>query len=181
MEHDDLDVDMAHLEINERKRNFTGVFKCKLTEDNSAHPSPESNDNVTQLRRSNRKKICSQETDKRRVLTKPKKLLNNSSSTDEINNYYLDKRVKRLPPSLETIFEEPKGNTFMSTRKFKRCINFNNLTLPSRSKLKVKKRSMKAQKVSVIKRLNKNVALELLKEKLSAIEEDEEVILKETK
>ncbi|XP_018566361.1 uncharacterized protein LOC108907252 [Anoplophora glabripennis] len=175
MEHNDLDVDMAQLEINEKKRNFTGVFKYKLTEDNSPISSPESNETITQPRRSGRKKIRSQETEKRRVLTKPKKLLSNNSNTNEINNYYLDKRVKRLPPSLETIFEEPKGNSFMSTRKFKRCIQFSSQVAPCRNKLKVKKRSMKAQKVSIIKRLNKNVALELLKEKLSAIEEDEEI------
>lgn len=181
MEHNDLDVDMAQLEINEKKRNLTGVFKYKLTEDNSPLSSPESSETMTQLRRSSRKKICPQETEKRRVLTKPKKILNGSSTADEISNYYLDKRVKRLPPSLETIFEEPKGNNFMSTRKFKRCIQFSSQTAPSRNKLKVKKRSMKAQKVSVIKRLNKNVALELLKEKLLAIESDEEVILKESK
>ncbi|KAJ8926527.1 hypothetical protein NQ314_021129 [Rhamnusium bicolor] len=128
----DLDVDMAQLEINEKKRVSTGVFKYKL---NANQPtSPELDDVVTPPRRSTRKKIRPLETEKRRVLTKPRKFLDNAN---EINNYYLDKRVKRLPPSLETIFEEPKGDSFMSSRKFKRCIQFSSHL--AMNKVKVKK------------------------------------------
>ncbi|KAJ8916106.1 hypothetical protein NQ315_004473 [Exocentrus adspersus] len=153
MEQNELDVDMAQLEINEKKRISTGLLKHKVDKNNLPVSSADLPENEVPLRRSCRKKICNQVIEKRRVLMKPRKLSDVNVSMDEIYNYYLDKRVKRLTPSLETIFEEPKGNTFMSTRKFKRTINF------------------------------ANHALRVLQEKLSAIEDDdeEEIILEEEK
>ncbi|KAK5647274.1 hypothetical protein RI129_002166 [Pyrocoelia pectoralis] len=45
-----------------------------------------------------------------------------------VEQYYCDKKVKRLPSTLETIFEEPKQQNneeqFIGTRKYKRALHF---------------------------------------------------------
>lgn len=172
MESDNLESNMSYLNITGLKRASSCAFQQDYIDQVSPEPNSEETDENNHLRRSHRKRIKPLEAENRRVLTKPKKLEINANSKDTVN-YYLDKRIKRLPPTLETIFEEPKSDSLMSTRKFKRCINFSDDGL-CKDKLKVKKRSMKAKKVSSIKRLRKKVSMELLMKKLSNIEESEQ-------
>lgn len=66
--------------------------------------------------------------------------------TDDLNNikqYYLNKSVKKRS-NLETIFEVPKKNSYMTVRKFKRFINFDEFNKTSR----VKRRQFKAIKIN---------------------------------
>ena len=64
---------------------------------------------------------------------------------DNIEKYYQDKTVKRLPSTLETIYEEPKNGKIMSKSKFKRVVNFDVDTISDRSK--IRKRKLKAKKI----------------------------------
>ncbi|KAG5877632.1 hypothetical protein JTB14_030030 [Gonioctena quinquepunctata] len=164
-----LDIYISQLEIKdgERKRKVSGV------------PQQESNNeqikNAENPRRSGRKRIRPAESVNRRVLSKPKKRMDDCNAKD-IVNYYLDKKVKRLSPSLETIFEEPNSETIMSTRKFKRCINFPNSVCFLKNKFKIKKRAMKAKKV--LSRPKIKMTMEMLFKKLSGIEENGPSVLK---
>lgn len=95
---------------------------------------------------------------------------------NEIESIYLSKRVKRLPSTLETIFEEPKEGSknvlFMSTRKFKRVLNFDGILNGNKDNMKTRKRRLKAKKLkSSMSFLNrKKLSLEILKEKLGVID-----------
>lgn len=100
----------------------------------------------------------------------PKKL-NPRSSAKDIEKYYLDKKVKRVHPSLETIFEEPGDDTMMSNRKFKRFINFS--VTCSKNNPKIKKRKLKAKGVSAKTRNGKKVTLKMLMDKLAELDNDE--------
>ncbi|KAJ3643016.1 hypothetical protein Zmor_025756 [Zophobas morio] len=95
------------------------------------------------------------------------------SSEKAIKNYYLDKKVKRTNPSLETIFEEPQvvnnEEVVMSSRKFKRVINFSAVPLVKNS-AKIKKRKVKAKSLKN-KVKHKKVTLKGLMDKLSEIDE----------
>lgn len=139
-------------------------------------PSPDCEDNDgIENRMSLRKKV--------------RPLANNSVKTPKapknpdnvIIKYYTSKKVKRTPSTLETIFEEPKehqGNLLlMGQKKVKRTLDFK----PNTNKAKCHKRQMKAKSrlssssaiISCIKRLriSKTVSLEMLKEKLQAVED----------
>nr|XP_008198460.1 PREDICTED: proline-rich protein 14 isoform X2 [Tribolium castaneum]XP_008198461.1 PREDICTED: proline-rich protein 14 isoform X2 [Tribolium castaneum] len=136
-------------------------------------PLEENEDSVPEapvLRRSGRKRIRTSVPEPVRVLNKPVKLTERSSPKD-IENYYLDKRVKRLNPSLETIFEEPQivnnEAVVMSTRKFKRSINFNEVA--AKNSAKVKKRQRKAK--SRTKKTHKKIPLEFVMQKLQELDE----------
>ncbi|CAG9864105.1 unnamed protein product [Phyllotreta striolata] len=92
-----LDVDMSHLEISETE---------VAVEDEAQ--------NTATLRRSGRRKSATEEPpEKKRVLQKPKKLSTNKEHK-QIVNYYLDRKIKRTSSCLETIFEMPKGDTYMT-------------------------------------------------------------------
>lgn len=95
-----------------------------------------------------------------------------NSSVKEIKNYYLDKKVKLSSPALETIFEEPKKNMIMSSRKLKRFIHFGEVITEKPDKNKVKKRSMKAKKIikGGFKKINKKLGLDMLMNKLKDLE-----------
>lgn len=160
-----LDVEMASLQINERKRSFG----CSVEED--ANDDDKEQTGVV-LRRSLRKRIRSTESDKRRVLIKPKRF--ETGSVSDITSCYLNRKVKRAPSTLETIFEEPKqaktGSLLMSGKKFKRLIEFN--AAPSVNEKKVKKRQMKAKKVYPNKRLRKKCfTKEFLLQKLAELDD----------
>ncbi|CAG9821691.1 unnamed protein product [Phaedon cochleariae] len=162
-----LDVDMAQLEIKDgaKKRTSSSISENDERPDENASKSEIPLEGT--VRRSGRKRIRPVEFDKRRVLSKPKKLLDDLNSK-QIVNYYLDKTVKRTPPTLETIFEEPNPKTVMSTRKFRRLISFPS-DVASKNRLKVKKRVMKAKLVSSSPR--KKMSMETLLQKLSSIDE----------
>lgn len=89
---------------------------------------------------------------------------------EDIKKYYLCKKVKKHPPSLETIFEEPKDQhnvkLLMSNRRYRRFCDFSDVH-------KTKKRLMKVKKHSVGKNLKKQkVNLNVLKKKLQEIDEE---------
>lgn len=59
---------------------------------------------------------------------------------NKIKRYYLNKTVKKRHSNLETIYEIPKKNNYMTIRKYKRFINFEEFN----KKTKVEKRQLKA-------------------------------------
>lgn len=154
-----LDVDMSFLELDEKGLNETQSETVLETS---------SSDNSNNLRRSKRKRFRPAVCDKRRITLKPSKIIDGNYK--ETINYYLDKRVKKLPSTLETIFEEPKSGVIMSNRRLKRFINFYESPLNSKDKVKIKKRSMKAKKVHPMKKFKK-VSMDLLMQKLMNIEQ----------
>jgi len=163
----EVDIDLSALEIQDRKRNHNELDSpTNSLELGSKESEP--------LRRSGRKKVRPLEIqEKRRVLTRPRKL-NINSTMKEIENYYLDKKVKVSSPALETIFEEPKKDILMGTRRLRRCINFGDVANEKPDKAKVKKRSMKAKKISTFKKMGKKIGLEFLMTKLKKLETDEQ-------
>lgn len=67
---------------------------------------------------------------------------------DKVQKYYLCSRVTRLPPKLETIFEEPKKGRqetlYMSSRKYRRVISFDDCDAAA-MKEKLRKRQVKVK------------------------------------
>lgn len=165
----DLDVEMASLELNERKRRFSAV---KETPESQVEEQSDATESKT-LRRSTRKRIRPIDVQNRRVYTKPKKF--NANSMD-IVAYYLNRKVKLVNTCLETIFEEPKTDEdVMSGRKLRRMINF---STNSGEKSKTKKRSMKAKKVCAAKykkNKNKKVTKESFLQRMKVLEQMEEI------
>ncbi|XP_066258292.1 uncharacterized protein [Euwallacea similis] len=106
------------------------------------------------------------------VVTRSKKW--NISSLKDIENYYLDKKVKLNSLALETIFEDPQNNNTMSTKKLKRSIQFSAFVGQKVEKSKVKKRSRKAKKLEFVgfKKLPKKVGLNLLMSKLQELDNE---------
>ncbi|KAK4885961.1 hypothetical protein RN001_002232 [Aquatica leii] len=100
------------------------------------------------------------------------KKLNNRNNVEK---YYLNKKVKRMPSTLETIFEEPKQHNneklFLSSRKLKRVLSFNEDIVQS-NKLKSKKRLNKAKKLPSSKKFinRKKLSMETLMNKLTSLE-----------
>lgn len=118
-------------------------------------------------RRSLRRRSMSVPTENRRVKQKPTK------KVTKLESIYLCRSVKRLPPNLETIFEEPKIDKnseilYIGLRKQKRIISFENCSTLNRNK--VKKRQMKAKKVSKSFMKRKRASMETLIEKLKYVE-----------
>lgn len=156
---DILEDKMECLDINEGEQNSSP--SCSK----ESFPQDEEVPTKRVLRRRSLP-ISSMPTENRRVLTKPKK---KDSTANKLESIYLCKQVKRLPPNLETIFEEPKLTKsnkvlYLGLRKQKRVISFND----SSNKGKVKKRQMKAKKVlgksfNVKKRGSMEALLEKLK------------------
>lgn len=165
----ELDVEMASLELNEKKRRISAVIGTSSGEGEADGQT----DGKTVLRRSSRKRICPTDVEKRRVYTKPKKY-DGVTNRNEITGYYLNKKVKLVHTSLETIFEEPKNTrNIMSGRKFRRVISF---PVSGGEKIKTKKRSMKAKKMiggtksRKVKKITKELFLQKMKE-LDLVEE----------
>lgn len=159
-----LDVDISSLELDEKGLNDTTIIptECEcISEVNEAESS-------NTLRRSKRKRFRPINCENRRSTIKPKKIIDGSYK-DTIN-YYLDKSIKKLPSTLETIFEEPKGDVLMSTRRLKRYISFSEPQIYNKDKLKVKKRVLKAKKIHPFKKLKK-VSMDLLMKKLLNMDE----------
>lgn len=97
-----------------------------------------------------------------------------------IEEHYLSKEVKRLPSSLETIYEEPKSLNnelqYMSSKKFKRILNCDEENSHMYKNKRSKKRLMKAKKITAAKRIisRKRISMEVLLRKLETVEEDTE-------
>lgn len=79
-----------------------------------------------------------------------KRKYNDMMSDDDARAYYLDKSVKESPHTLETIYEEDEkiaidsnSEPHMSTKRFKRMINFHRKSNDG----KQKKRRLKIKKV----------------------------------
>lgn len=96
-----------------------------------------------------------------------------------VEQYYCNKKVKRLPSTLETIFEEPKQQNneeqFIGTRKYKRALHFHQDAAMG-SKLKLRKRILKAKKLPSSKKFlnRKKIPLATVIQKLSGVEFDNE-------
>lgn len=163
-----LDIEMAYLDLDEKKRNLNESQFQNTIETSTAHTNDE---HSTSLRRSRRKIIHPLNTENRRSVTKPRKLIDGSYK--ETVSYYLDKRVKRLPSTLETIFEDPQCGVIMSGRKLKRCISFQDVGTLTKDKNKIKKRSMKVKKIQPVKSLKKLASMDLLIQKLQGIDKTE--------
>lgn len=191
--------DFMDLKSNNPRRRYSGLFAPVLHEEESSpsevmeisEETENSEENVDEplvnveesgnvetpevggavVRRSSRRIIRAALPEPPRIPNKPMKLTANSSLKD-IENYYLDKKVKRLNSSLETIFEVPQvvdnNEVVMSSRKFKRTINFN--TVVAKNSTKVKKRKTKAKNVRG-KKKEKKIPLEYVMQKIDEIEE----------
>ncbi|CAH1112299.1 unnamed protein product [Psylliodes chrysocephalus] len=156
-----LDVDISQLEIGETQ---TEILKSKEEKDVKSAAESEI------VRRSSRKKILPIQTEKKRVISKPKRLSSNGTIDANVINYYLDKKIKRFSSSLETIFEQPKSDEpnsnqdlYMSRRKFVRTLPAKDIKLPKNKK--IKKRNMKVKKINK----RKNLPMEMLLKKLASI------------
>lgn len=168
MEEEDIDLSYLEIRENEKKRTHSEALPLDLDCDSS--------EEMREIRRSSRKKIRPMDIiEKRQVNTRPRKL-NVNSSVKDIEHYYLDKKVKLSSPALETIFEEPKKDVFMSTRKLKRSIQFSEVISDKPDKNKVKKRTMKAKKIikGGWKKLGQKLALDMLLNKLKDLDNVEE-------
>lgn len=134
----------------------------------SSSSSTETDDSPRKM--SLRKRISSPIAEKRRVITKPIKRLNGNSSVD-IKQIYLCRKIKKLAPNLETIFEEPKTTKdnelqLTSLRKEKRFLVFE-----QNKKGKIKKRQVKIKRVFNKNNLKKkHMSMDLLLKKLGSIE-----------
>lgn len=159
-----LDIDLAYLDLDERGLNAT-----QIPTDPDSIVELDELETTKNIRRSRRKRIRPVDCQNRRSTTKPKKIIDGNYK--ETINYYLDKRIKRLPSNLETIFEEPKSDVLMSNRKLKRFIQFPELGFVIKDKLKIKKRVMKAKKLHPIKHLKKRLSMDLLMKKLVRVEQ----------
>ncbi|XP_030759202.1 uncharacterized protein LOC115884693 [Sitophilus oryzae] len=168
----DIDIDISTLEIkeNERKRNHSELSPSSSSTSNSLHQD-ESKQNDLNPRRSLRKRIRPLEPtiENCRVLRNPRKLSINSTMKD-VQNYYLDKRIKLNSQALETIFEEPQKELYMSSKKLRRCINFINVSHEKPNKAKVKKRVLKAKKTNNFKKVVKKIDMDLLLSKLAVLD-----------
>lgn len=166
----ELDVEMASLELNEKKRRFSAVGEASAESGEEDSEQSSGTNTNPPLRRSARKRIRPVDIEKRRVYTKPKKI--GADGIGDATGYYLNKKVKLVHTNLETIFEEPKSEQdLMSGRKFRRLINF---ATQSSEKLKTKKRQMKAKKVCSTKFLrSKKITKELVLAKLKELDQAE--------
>ncbi|EFA08306.1 hypothetical protein TcasGA2_TC005942 [Tribolium castaneum] len=146
----DLEDTMASLRINEGEK------------DTSSSPEAPHEDDATELRRSTRLKGKFSITyfEKRRVSSKP---IKKGISLKE--NYYLDKRTKRLNSNLETIYEDSETDSYECPRKA-----FSHST-SSLQINKLKRTRLKSKSLSAIDRKdNKHkIPLKYLLEKLSEI------------
>lgn len=93
----------------------------------------------------------------------------NADDFNQIREYYLNNAVKTKSSNLETIFEVPKRDSYMTFRKYRRFIDFDEFN----NRARIKKRQFKAIKTNstIFKMDNCKVEeLELLLEKLSDID-----------
>ncbi|CAG4988594.1 unnamed protein product [Parnassius apollo] len=133
---------MAHLDIMEIDKPVTEIS------DNDDHVS------ATTSRVLRKRKSLAAETSKlsnRRVSMRPRKhTIKEDANPKQIEALYLNKKVKSLSQTLETIYEEPKSNNSgtemnLSGRKVKRLLTFQ---LGSHyTKDKIKKRRAKIKKL----------------------------------
>lgn len=163
----ELNIDMASLELNETMEET--IMVEEMDEPNQT------------LRRSSRLRgmvrISFNESD-----TRPDRKSNseNRKGGNSIEQYYLSKQVKRLPSTLETIYEEPKSLNddvqYMSVKKFKRVLNFEGENSGLHRHKRSKKRLLKAKKVTAVKRLSakKKISMEVFLRKLEAIEDSDQ-------
>lgn len=93
---------------------------------------------------------------------------------ENIKEYYLDKKIKKKPNNLETIYEEnddtSDNSKYMSSKRFRRLLLFK----PEPTASKLKKRRAKIQKVfgsgKVIKTYKKgSVSMQSILDKLDGI------------
>ncbi|XP_041977203.1 uncharacterized protein LOC121731696 [Aricia agestis] len=132
----DLPNQMAHLDLME------------LGEEKTTKTEPESTSRVLRKRKS----IASEcpKPSNRRVSMRPRKhSISDNINSKEIEALYLNKKVKTLSQTLETIYEEPKASsstdTFVGGRKIKRLLTFQ---IGSHyTKEKIKKRRAKIKKL----------------------------------
>ncbi|KAL3269179.1 hypothetical protein HHI36_008264 [Cryptolaemus montrouzieri] len=177
----DIDDQLDSLHLSEvchrKKRRLSGVFMRKEKNkpsidniDNIDSPSLEvenmpileeeletSSDIPEKLniRRSGRKTRAPVRWDSQSTLTTRNML--NINNLAAIEKYYLDKTVKRTTTSLETIFEEVQENknhlhNVMSVRKLRRSMNFSEISRVPPGK--IKRRKLKAAKISTRKSLS---------------------------
>lgn len=129
---------MAHLDIMEVNETSVEKVKCEPT-------------NSRVLRK--RKSLAPEPTksSNRRVSMKPRKhIVTENANSKQIEALYLNKKIKTLSQTLETIYEEPKPNSpdtsnYIGGRKIKRLLTFQ---IGSQyTKEKIKKRRAKIKKL----------------------------------
>ncbi|KAM3963141.1 uncharacterized protein ACR2FA_002902 [Aphomia sociella] len=121
----------------------------------------------------------------RRVNMKPRKHMTENANPKQIEALYLNKKVKALSQTLETIYEEPKtensnNETLIGARKVKRLLTFqlgNQYT-----KDKIKKRRAKIKKLLGNKSFlnRKKIPMQVFLKTIECLELDE-VVQTETK
>lgn len=92
----------------------------------------------------------------------------------DIEDYYLNKNLKKKLNNLETIYEEKddisESSVYMSVKRYKRMIQFN--AKPSDSKIKKRKAKVKKVFGSKINLKRKYASMEMLLEKLNSARTD---------
>lgn len=117
-------------------------------------------------------KLVSTEFLNRRCSLRPKKRTCKEMESDEdIKDYYLDKTLKKKANTLETIFEETvnanENSTYMSAKRYKRIIQFQQR--PTDSKLKKRRTKIKKVFGSKINLKRKHGSMQILLDKLNHI------------
>ncbi|RVE48604.1 hypothetical protein evm_006793 [Chilo suppressalis] len=165
---------MAHLDIME-------------VDTPSNDPAREKSDDAASSRVLRKRKSLMPEISKsrnRRVSMKPRKHMTENANPKQIEALYLNKKVKALSQTLETIYEEPKTDnspdTLISGRKVKRLLTFqlgNQYT-----KEKIKKRRAKIKKLLGNKSFlnRKKIPMQVFLKTIECLELDE-VVQSETK
>ncbi|KAL0894112.1 hypothetical protein ABMA27_014152 [Loxostege sticticalis] len=136
----ELPCKMAHLDIMEVDEANNDSFEEK----------PQNNEFTSRVLRKRKSLMPEVKSRNRRVSMKPRKHMTENANPKQIEALYLNKKVKTVSQTLETIYEEPKTDnnsteTLIGGRKVKRLLTFqlgNQYT-----KEKIKKRRAKIKKL----------------------------------
>ncbi|XP_028163471.1 uncharacterized protein LOC114355023 isoform X2 [Ostrinia furnacalis] len=162
---------MAHLDIMEVDESNIDSFEEK----------PQTNEVTSRVLRK-RKSLMPEinRSSNRRVSMKPRKHMTENANPKQIEALYLNKKVKAVSQTLETIYEEPKtdnnlSETFIGGRKVKRLLTFqlgNQYT-----KEKIKKRRAKIKKLLGNKSFlnRKKIPMQVFLKTIECLELDETV------
>ncbi|KAK2586728.1 hypothetical protein KPH14_011763 [Odynerus spinipes] len=139
-----------------------------LTVNTNLHSSPENN---RVLRKRIPKRVSTEFLNRRCSLRPKKRTCKEMESDEDIKDYYLDKTLKKKANTLETIFEETananENSTYMSAKRYKRMIQFQQQ--PTDSKLKKRRTKIKKVFGAKVNFRRKRGSMQVLLDKLNHI------------
>lgn len=140
----------------------------KLTVNTNLNSSPE---NKRCLRKRVPKIVPTEFLNRRCSLRPKKRTCKEMENDDDIKDYYLDKTLKKEANNLETIFEESananENSSYMSAKRYKRMIQFEQN--PTDSKLKKRRTKIKKVFGSKVTFRRKRGSMQVLLDKLNHI------------